>query len=261
MDKTKRDFLKVASLTAAAGLLIKPAGTSLAMDLARHVPKGAVPDGKALKAGRWAMVVDTKKLTDATRAAVEEACRRAHNTPVMKNPKHALTWIWDDTYEHVFPDQMNAHLPDSAKENRVFVMCNHCENPPCVRVCPTKATFKRADGIVMMDYHRCIGCRFCMAACPYGSRSFNFEDPRKSLAEITSDYPTRTKGVVEKCNFCAERLSRGQKPACVEACKNGELIFGDLDDPKSDVSKILAERFNVRRQPELGTQPQVYYLT
>ncbi|MBI5844448.1 MAG: 4Fe-4S dicluster domain-containing protein [Deltaproteobacteria bacterium] len=261
MDKTKRDFIKVATIAAAAGLVLKPSGKSMAMDLARRTPEGAVPTEKALTAGRWAMVVDTKKFTQASRNAVMEACRREHNIPVMKDSRHALTWIWDDEYEHVFPEQMNEHIPDKTRENKVLVLCNNCENPACVRVCPTKATFKRADGIVMMDYHRCIGCRFCMAACPYGSRSFNFLDPRKSLTEITSDYPTRTKGVVEKCNFCAERLARGQKPACVEACKGGEMIFGDLDDPKSEVRKVLAEKFNIRRRPELGTQPQVYYLT
>ncbi len=261
MDKTRRNFLKVVGLAAAAGLVLKPAGKGFAMDLVRRVPEGAAPTDKALKAGRWAMVVDTKKFTDASREAVMEACRKAHNIPVMRDPRHALKWIWDENYENAFPEQMNEHIPEYQKKNKVLVMCNNCANPACVRVCPTKATFKRPDGIVMMDYHRCIGCRFCMAACPYGSRSFNFEDPRKSLTEIDPSYPTRTKGVVEKCNFCAERLARGMQPACVAACRNKELIFGDATDPKSEVSRILDERFNIRRRPELGTQPQVYYLT
>ena len=98
-----------------------------------------------------------------------------------------------------------------------------------------------------------------MAACPYGSRSFNFSDPRKHLEDPTPDFPTRTKGVVEKCEFCAERLAEGKQPACVEVSE-GALLFGDLQDPHSDVSKALEERYSIRRKPELGTEPCVYYL-
>ncbi|MBI5748315.1 MAG: 4Fe-4S dicluster domain-containing protein, partial [Nitrospinae bacterium] len=128
-------------------------------------------------------------------------------------------------------------------------------------VCPTKATFKRADGIVQMDYHRCIGCRFCMAACPYGSRSFNWRDPRPFIKEKNTEYPTRAKGVVEKCNFCEERLAKGLMPACVEACKdNKALIFGDLNDTDSEVRKVLESSYTIRRKLELGTQPGVYYI-
>jgi molybdopterin-containing oxidoreductase family iron-sulfur binding subunit len=146
------------------------------------------------------------------------------------------------------------------KDPLLPVLCNHCDNPPCVRVCPTQATFKRADGIVVMDYHRCIGCRFCMAACPYGARSMNYRDPRPFIAEINPDFPTRCKGVVEKCNFCEERLAKGQLPACVEACKEKALIFGDMDDPRSAPRRLLKDWFSIRRRPELGTDPQIYYL-
>jgi len=118
----------------------------------------------------------------------------------------------------------------------------------------------------MMDMHRCIGCRYCMAACPYGARSFNFQDPRpfiKTDAEgkfPNMAFPTRERGVVEKCNFCYERLAEGKMPACVEACKCGALCFGDLEDPKSNVRKILEANRTVRRKPELGTDPNVYYI-
>jgi [DsrC]-trisulfide reductase subunit O len=139
-------------------------------------------------------------------------------------------------------------------------MCNHCTNPPCVRVCPTKATFKRADGIVMMDMHRCIGCRFCMAGCPFGARSFNFREPLPYIKAENPDYPRRERGVVEKCTFCTERLAVGKLPACVEACKVGALTFGDLEDHNSPVRKLLASRFTIRRKPELGTGPNVYYI-
>jgi Fe-S-cluster-containing dehydrogenase component len=111
-----------------------------------------------------------------------------------------------------------------------------------------------------MDYHRCIGCRFCMAGCPYGARSFNWGDPKRFIKEATNpEYPTRSKGVVEKCNFCEERLAKGQYPACVEA-SNGAMTFGDLDNPKSEVRKLLKENFSIRRKPSLGTQPNVYFL-
>jgi molybdopterin-containing oxidoreductase family iron-sulfur binding subunit len=112
----------------------------------------------------------------------------------------------------------------------------------------------------MMDWHRCIGCRYCIAACPYGSRSFNWVDPRPYLNELNPDFPTRTKGVVEKCDLCEERLADGELPACVEACPAGALHFGDLGDPASSVRKLLEERFAIRRKPGLGTEPQVYYL-
>jgi molybdopterin-containing oxidoreductase family iron-sulfur binding subunit len=112
----------------------------------------------------------------------------------------------------------------------------------------------------MMDWHRCIGCRYCVAGCPYGSRSFNWRDPAPHVGEVNPDFPTRTRGVVEKCNFCEERLARGEGPACVTACKGQALIFGDLEDPDSEIRKVLRERPSVRRKVALGTQPEVFYL-
>ncbi|MEW5734570.1 MAG: sulfate reduction electron transfer complex DsrMKJOP subunit DsrO [Thermodesulfobacteriota bacterium] len=259
MDSTRRTFLKIAG-ACAAGLAVKPATDALAMDLVLPTPKSAAPDAAALRAGKWAMVVDVKKFTEESRQAVAAACRAAHNIPEIPNEKHEIKWIWEEHFENAFPGQGGEHLPPEVSRTPLMVLCNHCESPACVRVCPTKATFQRADGIVMMDYHRCIGCRFCMAGCPYGSRSFNFEDPRKYLENPDPNYPTRTKGVVEKCNFCAERLAIGQLPACVEACQNGELLFGDLEDPSSVVSQALRANFTIRRKPELGTQPKVYYI-
>jgi molybdopterin-containing oxidoreductase family iron-sulfur binding subunit len=117
----------------------------------------------------------------------------------------------------------------------------------------------------MMDMHRCIGCRYCIAACPYGARSFNWSDPRAHLATIRPEYPTRTKGVVEKCTFCEERLREGREPACVEAAQavpggEGALVFGNLSDPDSEVSRLLRTRYSIRRRPGLGTGPNVFYL-
>jgi len=172
-----------------------------------------------------------------------------------------VKWIWNEPFQDVFPGQEHPYIDKQERERPVLVLCNHCDNPPCVRVCPTQATFKRKeDGIVMMDYHRCIGCRFCIAGCPYGARSMNFRDPRPFIKRIKPDFPTRAKGVVEKCNFCEERLARGLMPACVEACKEKALIFGDLEDPQSEIRKMIRTPLTLRRRPELGTKPQVYYV-
>ena len=112
----------------------------------------------------------------------------------------------------------------------------------------------------MMDWHRCIGCRYCMAACPYGSRSFNWKNPRPDIENINSEFPTRTKGVVEKCTFCDERIAKGQLPSCVEVCKNKEMLFGDLNNHNSEIREILSQTYSIRRKPELGTQPEIYYI-
>jgi molybdopterin-containing oxidoreductase family iron-sulfur binding subunit len=205
------------------------------------------------------MAVDARKCPPGCRDCIT-ACHLAHNVPDFGNPKDDVHWIGLERVDHVFPAEAHPRLPESITRLPVPVLCNHCENPPCVRVCPTQATFKRPDGIVMMDYHRCIGCRFCMAACPYGSRSMNYRDPRPFIRKINPAFPTRTRGVVEKCNFCEERLARGILPACVIACKDKALAFGDLEDSGSDVRRLLDGRFSIRRRPELGTGPQVYYI-
>jgi molybdopterin-containing oxidoreductase family iron-sulfur binding subunit len=207
------------------------------------------------------MVVDIEKCLhakDCTKCTA--ACHQAHNVPTIADRAHQVKWVWKERFEETFPEAVGGYANQALGEQPVMVLCNHCDNPPCARVCPTGATWKREDGIVMMDFHRCIGCRYCAAACPYGSRSFNWGDPRAHLAQITPDFPTRTKGVVEKCNFCEERLPSGRAPACVEACPEHALTFGDLHDPASGVRQLLASRFAIRRKPGLGTGPAVYYL-
>ncbi len=226
------------------------------------------------------MVVDVRKCLQAdVRRACAEACHRVHNVPDIRDPEspdlpnreEEVKWIWTEEFKHAFPDQIHDHMQADLNESPVLVLCNHCSRPPCVRVCPTQATWKREqDGIVMMDMHRCIGCRYCIAACPYGARSFNWQDPRKFIkknenGEFSSDYPTRTKGVVEKCNFCAERLRVGDKPACVEAAATvpggeGALTFGDVTDRNSEVSRILRENRTICRRVSLGTGPKVFYI-
>jgi molybdopterin-containing oxidoreductase family iron-sulfur binding subunit len=221
--------------------------------------RGASPN--ALKARRWAMVVDIQKCRKEEGCDLcIAACHHTHNVPPIRRPGHEVKWIWKEPFEHVFPTQKTEHTLEQFARAPVMVFCNHCDSPPCTRVCPTKATWKREDGIVMMDWHRCIGCRYCVAACPYGSRSFNWVEPRPHLVRINAEFPTRTRGVVEKCTFCDERLAEGRPPACVEACKEKALVFGDLADRNSEVRALLRERYSIRRKPELGTQPEIYYL-
>ncbi|MGL1862991.1 MAG: 4Fe-4S dicluster domain-containing protein [Pseudodesulfovibrio sp.] len=254
MKKNRRAFIKLAGI-AAAGLAIAP--KVMASSSASPVKKNA----HGIDAKHWAMVIDTTKLH--TEEAIEKLagiCHSIHNVPVGGG-KQELKWLWADTYKHTFTEQENPYLSEEVHERDFPLLCNHCESPSCVRVCPTKATYKRPDGIVAMDYHRCIGCRYCMAACPYGSRSFNWGEPRKNLnlSELNPKFPTRMRGVVEKCNFCVERLADGKLPACAEA-SDGAIIFGDLTDPESDVRKALRERFTIRRKPTAGTEPSVYYI-
>ena len=206
------------------------------------------------------MVIDTTKFKSAEDLApIIEACHKIHNIPVFENKRHEIKWIWEEEFKHAFPDLENEYINDRIKSLPFLVLCNQCQDAPCVRACPTKATFKREDGIVAMDFHRCIGCRFCMAACPYGSRSFNFRDPRPFIKETNKKFPTRMRGVVEKCNFCSELLAEGKQPACVEA-SDGALVFGDLDDPESEVRKLLKSNYTIRRKTALGTGPAIYYI-
>jgi [DsrC]-trisulfide reductase subunit O len=271
MSINRRQFIKLAGLSAVLSV-----GGMTAIDKmkanAGELPAGATAESSAagqifgssktpLTAKRWGMVVDLEKFkTPEDYKKCIDACDYVHNIPDFGEKKDEVKWIWTDTFEHTFPGELNELIPQAIKEKPFLLLCNHCENPPCVRVCPTQATFKRkSDGIVMMDQHRCIGCRFCMAACPFGARSFNWRDPRPFIKNVNPEYPTRAIGVVEKCIFCVERLAQGLQPACVEK-SDGGLIFGDLEDPNSDVRKILSTRFSIRRKPELGTQPSVYYL-
>ena len=256
MAESRRRFLKIAGISLAGVGWSVPVATALGRSTAQNATPG-------LK--HWAMVIDTGScLRREGCSACFDACHAAHNVPRMDNPRHEIKWIWKVPYEHAFPEQAHEHTEDRLHQQPVVVLCNHCERPPCVRVCPTQSTWKRApDGIVMMDQHRCIGCRYCIAACPYGARSFNFKDPRPFIEGMHDNYPTRTRGVVEKCNFCAERLAEGAEPACVVACRqqgNHALAFGDLSDPGSRVSRLLRLAHTIRRKPNLGTGPNVYYI-
>jgi Fe-S-cluster-containing dehydrogenase component len=249
----RREFFELTGLSA-LGLVVAPA-------LSPSTEGQSAGDAKALAGRRWAMVIDVSRcLREAGCDKCIKACHTTHNVPHIGNGKDDVKWIWKEPLRDALPDQFDPYLPEPVRDAATPVLCNHCGNPPCVRVCPTQATWKRDDGVVMMDWHRCIGCRYCMAACPYGSRSFNWRDPRPFLEAPDPGFPTRTRGVVEKCNLCEERLARGEGPACVEACTEKALVFGDLADSESPVRKILSERAAQRRRPALGTEPSVYYL-
>jgi molybdopterin-containing oxidoreductase family iron-sulfur binding subunit len=258
VEVDRRHFLKLAGLVG-LGIAAKPVIDVLSP--VKAAEELAATDKQAGK--RLAMVVDLKASKDDFRSCIE-ACHRIHNVPDIKNIQQEIKWIWTTGYEGAFAEQGHHFIEEYLKHSPVPFLCNHCDNPPCVRVCPTRSTWKRKeDGVIMMDYHRCIGCRFCMAACPYGARSFNWRDPRPFIDEIVTGFPTRSKGVVEKCNFCAERLAKGLIPACVEACeKDGSeaLVFGDINDRSSRVRDLVTSNYTIRRKPELGTEPNVYYI-
>ena len=142
--------------------------------------------------------------------------------------------------------------------------CNHCENAPCIKACPTKATWKEPDGIVVVDYDWCIGCRYCMAACPYFGRRFNWSKPHVPKNEMTKKQHylgnrIRAKGVMEKCTFCVQRTREGRLPACVEACPTGSRVFGNLLDPDSEIRFVLKHKKVFRLKEDLGTDPKFWY--
>lgn len=252
MKINRRSFLKAGGIaTLAMGVL--PAARAT---VGKGQGKEAVGDVK------WGLAIDLRACWEHQQTGCREcinACNYEHNLPDIQGTKEEIKWIWSAPFTEVFPE-LRGVQEQELLSSATLALCNHCDNPPCVRVCPTKATFKTKTGITEMDYHRCIGCRYCMAACPYGARSFNFKDPRPFIKEFNPSYPTREKGVVEKCNFCTERLADGLKPICVDACPHGVLYFGDLNNPESEIRKVLKERFSLQRKAELGTDPKVYYL-
>lgn len=248
MEKPKinrRDFLKLAG--AGAGLL---GAMKAAKMVSASGPTGTSPY-------KWAMVIDTAKCTGCGYCTL--ACR-AHND--------------------VSPDVSWNRVLEAGNygDQKTYIArpCMHCEHAPCVDVCMVRASYYRPDGIVMMDYDRCIGCRYCEVACPYNARAFNWEEFKGDNPSVpkwgTPEVDRRPRGVVEKCSFCYQRIDRGlanglkpgvdedATPACVVACPVGARTFGDLNDPHSIVSELLAKYPSFRLREDLGTGPRVYYL-
>lgn len=184
------------------------------------------------------------------------ACKMQNNVPDGMLWNRVLTEGCErfDSAEGTYPNLSRTYLP---------LACQHCENPACERVCPTGATYKDDKGRVEIDYDKCIGCRMCMAACPYtGVRSFNWEEPKYPVDHAVgdADVPKHQKHVVEKCTFCYQRLAREEVPACMELCPARARHFGDFDDPDSEVSKLVKERSYEQLLASEGTKPSVYYL-
>lgn len=241
----RRDFLKLAAVGTAglAGLnFFRQAGASDPSETGPH---------------QWAMVIDQTKCTGCDYCTL--TCRAHNDIPPDIS--------WNQVLDAGQVGDQHIYLPRP---------CMHCAKAPCVDVCPVKASTYRPDGIVFMDYARCIGCRYCQVACPYGARSFNwetFEGPNPAVPQWGQpEIPRRPRGVVEKCTFCNQRIDRGMElglvpgvdrdatPACVVDCPTGARLFGDLNDPESNVSKILRENTSYRLRDDLGTSPRVYYL-
>ena len=184
------------------------------------------------------------------------ACKMQNNVPDGMLWNRVITEGCDaiDGAVGEYPNLTRTYVP---------LACQHCENPACLKVCPTGATYKDEQGRVEIDYDRCIGCRMCMAACPYNARVFNWEDPsaRRRFQLGDARVPVRTRGVMEKCTLCKERTDAGEEPMCVVCCPTHARVFGDLDDPNSELAQLRATKGkNVHiLLEEKGTKPQVFY--
>ena len=207
----------------------------------------AKSDDQAVTAkSRWGMLIDTDKCAVGCDACVT-GCNDEHGLTGAGRPQSDAQWIRKVT----LTDNQTSHVTS------LPMLCQHCENPPCVDVCPTGASFKRADGIVLVDKHICIGCRYCIMACPYKARSFVHE----ALTEQKSWSP-RGKGTVEGCTLCVHRVDKDEAPACVEACNSdgkGAMVFGDLNDPNSDIATSMKSAASRQVRADLGLNTGVRY--
>ncbi|OGU74062.1 MAG: hypothetical protein A2V93_07425 [Ignavibacteria bacterium RBG_16_34_14] len=222
---------------------------------------------------KWAMVIDLDKCTGCGDCIA--ACKIENNIAIVDpeeaNSGRVMFWIeMVSVYEGEFPNIKIKRFPKP---------CFHCENPPCTKVCPVHATYKNDEGLVGQIYHRCIGCRYCMVACPYTVKVFNWYEPEWPVEFrkcFNPDVSVRTKGVVEKCSFCAHRLIKVKEevdlegrdiqdgdymPACAESCPADAIYFGDLENKESKVYNLAKSSRAKREMENLGTEPKVVYLS
>jgi len=240
----RREFIKT------GGVLLVGSACAYGAPLLAGFHSGAA-DAEDSGKRKWGMVIDLNKCQSDCTACLD-ACRQENNVALHQDKR------WD--VHLIRKVKVKRKHPVASDEKDVPLLCNHCDNPPCAQACPVQATYKRDDGIVIVDHHRCIGCRYCMIACPYNARHFNYKEnhdwPNKKQ-------PIGSHGVPESCTFCAHRLDKGEKPACVEACEkiNVQALFlGDLNDPNSDVSQLIANHPVRGIREDLGTKPKVYYM-
>ncbi|UCH76247.1 MAG: 4Fe-4S dicluster domain-containing protein [Rhodospirillales bacterium] len=231
----------MSAAAAAAGVVLAPGVTLYGI-----AAKAREADVPVTSETRWGLLIDVNRCSDGCDACVS-ACNEENGIEGHGRPATDAQWI----------RKVQLRDPRTGIEKHFPVMCQHCAEPPCVDVCPTGASFKRADGIVLVDKHICIGCRYCMMACPYKARSFIHENVSEQRP-----YAPRGKGTVESCTMCVHRVDAGAVPACVEACGergNGAMLFGDLNDPDSEISQRIATYATRRIRADLGVDPGVWY--
>lgn len=237
INKTRRNFLVGAA--ALSGITLAP-GVMLYTAQAR-------PKGEAASASkRWGLLIDTSKCGDCNICI--DACKKENGWEGHRGNLTDPQWI------------RKVDLTDkkTGAKHSLPVMCQHCDNPPCVDVCPVGASMKRVDGIVLVDKHRCIGCRYCMMACPFGARSFVHEEVHGQKPHMP-----RGQGTVESCTLCAHRIDQDKLPACVEACAESSrdaMIFGDLNDKGSEISQAIIKIAPHRLRADLGLDAKVAYV-
>jgi len=239
IDIYRRRFLSTTASTVAA--------LSVAPGVLLHEVGHARPADQAVTSTvRWGMLIDTGKCASGCNGCVT-ACNEEHGLEGFGRPQTDAQWIRKVTLK----DKQTGHVQS------LPMLCQHCEHPPCVDVCPTGASFKRKDGIVLVDKHICIGCRYCMMACPYKARSFIHE-----TLQDQKPHAPRGKGTVESCTFCVHRVDAGETPACVEACtanNHDAMVFGDLNDPASVISKQLEQHSSRQIRADLNLNTGVRY--
>ena len=244
-NKSRREFL--AGATAVTATAVAP-GVFL-QSVADATPRAsAVTDDV-----RYGMLIDTTRCADGCSDCVS-ACDKENGIDLLVKPEGASDELWEmQRPRWIRTVKLKNNL--TGRVTSLPMMCQHCEHPPCVDVCPTAASFRRADGIVMVDRHTCIGCRYCMMACPYNARSFIHENIQTQLTAAP-----RGKGCVESCNLCVHRRDNGgTTTACPDACTQGAIVFGDLKDPNSAVSQAMAKYPNVQIRADLKLNTGVRY--
>ena len=280
-DLSRRKFVSVTA-AAAAGWILTGCGPKRLYDLPPDQLKEAILEMEreyAARLGTAVSISDAQAIPGVEFAYALDisrciGCRRCVSACVAENNQSRdpqVQWIrvlsMDKEGGVDFSESDPYYSPEEVPEEGRFyvpVQCQQCRNAPCTKVCPTGATWTEEDGIVVIDYDWCIGCRYCMAACPYGARHFNWGEPSIPEDELNPDMHylgnrPRLKGVVEKCTFCIQRTREGRYPACVEVCPVGARKFGNLLDPESEIRYILESKRILVLKEELNTMPKFFY--